>query len=153
MNDETRYVRMTLRLPQQLHAHLADSAASKSQSVNTEIVVRLAESFGSSLLDSLVPSAINEQSRAVETMSEMLGQINTDISNHGSEIKGNLYPHTGSEITGTIYEGIIKMLLESQRATDKRLKLLYEAVLEQNETSIAGRSKRRRADRLPRNKF
>lgn len=49
MNDEDRYTRITLRLPRDLHVDLTESAAARAQSMNSEIVQRLYNSFSPDL--------------------------------------------------------------------------------------------------------
>lgn len=45
MTDEDRYIRITLRIPRELHAQLTDAAEATSKSMNAEIVARLVGSF------------------------------------------------------------------------------------------------------------
>lgn len=48
MNDDDRYIRITLRIPKDLHRQLGEEADATSKSLNAEIVGRLAASFQSS---------------------------------------------------------------------------------------------------------
>lgn len=45
MEDEDRYTRITLRIPKDLHARIAQAADATSKSQNAEIVARLEQSF------------------------------------------------------------------------------------------------------------
>jgi hypothetical protein len=46
MDTEDRHVRITLRMPKELHARLQAEADNKTRSMNAEIVARLEQSFG-----------------------------------------------------------------------------------------------------------
>ncbi len=48
MNDDDRYIRITLRIPKELHQRLSVAADETSKSLNAEIVGRLSESFNES---------------------------------------------------------------------------------------------------------
>ncbi|QWF19307.1 toxin-antitoxin system HicB family antitoxin [Lysobacter capsici] len=58
------YTRITLRLPDALHAHLTDEAARTSKSMNAEIVARLGSTFGVSPLDKSTAERLIESLQA-----------------------------------------------------------------------------------------
>ncbi len=70
MNDDDRYTRITLRIPKELHASLAERADATSKSLNAEIVARLDESF----LAQHPPEVLEERLAAAEQRAQILEQ-------------------------------------------------------------------------------
>jgi hypothetical protein len=55
MEEENRYIRITLRMPKDTHLRLSNAADAKSHSMNAEIVARLEASFQSAAATGALP--------------------------------------------------------------------------------------------------
>lgn len=72
MEDEDRYTRITLRIPKNLHARIAQAAEATSKSQNAEIVLRLEQSFAGHIDKDLTFTMLNAE---VQRLSEELRQL------------------------------------------------------------------------------
>ncbi|BAK75413.1 putative phage repressor, Arc family [Pseudogulbenkiania sp. NH8B] len=90
--EDDRYIRITLRIPKELHAHLTESAETTSKSMNAEIVARLEESFRSGT-DHQFETIIKLMSR-IERLNLQLDAL----ENKTPDKLGRAYPQESTDI-------------------------------------------------------
>ena len=81
MATQDDYIRVTLRIPKDLHSQLADAAEETSKSMNAEIIARLNGSFGSQ------DSAIERGRRIEKLKGKVDPQLESLLSSFVSQIE------------------------------------------------------------------